>query len=168
MSRESDMIDMYVSGLTYREIGEIYGVSRQRIHQILKPFGITWVDGGAHLISQKRLAEYEARLEAKIQDKYQITLSDYREFMANGYKYSWIRAYQNHRNNHKKDGYNLSFKDWWEFLSSHDNYEDYARGGYSLVRRTKNLPWSKFNLLFIPHSEAVVQGRGWQEEWYRD
>ncbi|MEC5422085.1 sigma factor-like helix-turn-helix DNA-binding protein [Virgibacillus sp. C22-A2] len=44
--RASDMKEMYVSGSTLQEIGDIYGVTRERVRQILSGFGVDRNDGG--------------------------------------------------------------------------------------------------------------------------
>jgi hypothetical protein len=42
------------SGLTMSQVGEKFGVTRERIRQVLKRAGVTWRDGGAHVRSAQR------------------------------------------------------------------------------------------------------------------
>ena len=43
------MAELFRSGKTLQEIGERFGVTRQRVHGVLKRQGITWRDGGVFL-----------------------------------------------------------------------------------------------------------------------
>ena len=45
----SDIVEFYRSGKTLAQIGEIYGLSRQRIQQITKKLGLSARDGGARV-----------------------------------------------------------------------------------------------------------------------
>jgi hypothetical protein len=59
-SRNLTIAAEFLGGKTYAEIGDIYNVSRQRVQQITKRFGITRNDGGQHVRKQedmRRLAE---------------------------------------------------------------------------------------------------------------
>lgn len=40
--RTADMVALYKGGRNLQDIGGIYGISRQRVHQILKKFGVTF------------------------------------------------------------------------------------------------------------------------------
>ena len=39
--REEEMLKMRLNGKSYAEIGETYGITKQRVYQILKPFSVS-------------------------------------------------------------------------------------------------------------------------------
>lgn len=47
--RGLQMAELFRSGKTLQEIGDQFGVTRQRVHGVLKRQGITWRDGGVFL-----------------------------------------------------------------------------------------------------------------------
>lgn len=61
MEREAHCIDLYRSGKTLQEIGDVYGVSRERIRQILARAGVTRSEGGTHVRSLKSKEAAEQR-----------------------------------------------------------------------------------------------------------
>jgi len=54
--RKAHMKEMYDSGKTMREIGEVFGISRERVRQILKEMGHTYRHFGAHVDSESAAA----------------------------------------------------------------------------------------------------------------
>ena len=46
VKRNERMVTNYKSGKTLAEIGDVYGISKQRVQQILKCRGIGYKDGG--------------------------------------------------------------------------------------------------------------------------
>src|SRR5690606_18929432 len=59
--RASAMVAMYQAGKTLHEIGELYGVSRERVRQILTKYhGITAEGGGQHFRAKVRNAKARA------------------------------------------------------------------------------------------------------------
>ena len=70
--RDQDMCQLYRSGKTVQEIGDLYGVTRERVRQIIKPYGLDGYSGGASVTAEanrkareaKRNASREARAQA--------------------------------------------------------------------------------------------------------
>lgn len=60
-SRDARMIEMFRTGRTLQEIGNEYGITRERVRQILARYGITRLDGGIHA----QAIANEARREAQ-------------------------------------------------------------------------------------------------------
>ena len=48
--RQQEAVSLYRSGHTLQQIGDKYGLTRERIRQILVAAGISWTDGGQHVL----------------------------------------------------------------------------------------------------------------------
>jgi transposase len=46
MNRNEQMAEYYKRGWTLERIGQKYGITRERVRQIVKKQGLTWKDGG--------------------------------------------------------------------------------------------------------------------------
>jgi len=54
VERAIQVCDLYQAGYTLQEIGEFYGLSRERIRQILKSSGLVGRDGGQAQVARRR------------------------------------------------------------------------------------------------------------------
>lgn len=123
--RAEAMAAMYAGGKTLAEIGELYGVTRERVRQIIsKRHGMTASDGGISVrASDKRKSKAAAR-EAKYLAEYGCTYSQYQSLMKIGrdmqedgesfYRTPTV-AFNSQRQNAKDRGieWNLKIWEWW-------------------------------------------------------
>lgn len=70
-NRDSDFINLYESGHTLSEIGIKYGVTRERVRQILVENGLTRFDGGMHSKARSRSAARELARNASCENRSQ-------------------------------------------------------------------------------------------------
>lgn len=147
--REQCIIALYKFGKTLEEIGSKYGVTRERIRQILKRNGLSRLDGGMTIRTFKRIPERVERertergkREARCQKRWGMSLDEYQAHVA---------QYGNTRNqktpmgryiiqkknaiNHRKIEWKITFKDWWQVWQESGKWEKRGRGkGYCMSR----------------------------------
>lgn len=63
------MAAMYKGGRTLQQIGDLFGITRERVRQLIKKKGMTGKDGGARISSAAGRAERMARLLARREEK---------------------------------------------------------------------------------------------------
>lgn len=116
-----DMLTDYQAGMTYAEIGSKHGVSRQRVHQLLAPHGVTRSDGGAHLRAQQKKSFHKSaassRRATRIRTSYRCSVEEYDAIM-HGRTYtpdSLADQYIRCRNNWERRGieYTTTFPEWY-------------------------------------------------------
>ena len=64
VERQARCVELYREGKTLQEIGDVYGVSRERIRQILARVGVTSKDGGSYARSLTKKEAKEQRRQA--------------------------------------------------------------------------------------------------------
>ena len=52
--RTDAMVTLFTDGATLAEIGQRYGVTRERVRQILAHVGVTRIEGGSHVRAQRK------------------------------------------------------------------------------------------------------------------
>jgi predicted transcriptional regulator len=111
--RAEAMASMYRGGKTLSQIGGLYGLTRERVRQIIsKHHGLTAADGGSHAKALERKAKIKARKDQECLDKYGCTHSQYRELVA---LRKPTRAWHSQRRNSINRGieWNLKLWEWW-------------------------------------------------------
>lgn len=114
----------FMAGNTYGEIGQMFGVSRERVRQVLRKQGLTSKDGGMAASKPQRMASSAARaaarvaaMDAKDLERWGLTYAEKKEMRANGL----IAAFCNQRISADARGisWSLTFPEWYEiWLSS--------------------------------------------------
>lgn len=54
LERQARMADLYRSGLTLEQIGNLYHITRERVRQIIASAGVAASEGGARIRAQTR------------------------------------------------------------------------------------------------------------------
>ena len=62
LARVARMVELHASGLTLEQVGDLYGITKERVRQILVREGIKATDGGAVV---RRAARAAARAELR-------------------------------------------------------------------------------------------------------
>lgn len=146
-TRSEAMAGMYKAGKTLEEIGAIYGITRERVRQLLKKYhGIVGKDGGAAARTAARRAKAEAKRDAKFMARYGCSHEEYRqllglsrEMQAEGRSFyrAPLGAFRNQERNAKTRGieWNLSLLEWWGIWQRSGKWEQRGRGrGYMMCR----------------------------------
>jgi hypothetical protein len=159
------MAALYRSGKTLQEIGDAYGVSRERVRQLLKLRDMTGKDGGQKFTSAVRRSQ---ALSAKMQrclaekgctvDQYRELRAISREMAANGLP-QWrtpLRAFVTQKSNAVRRGieWRLTVWEWWKVWEQSGKFADRGRGqGYVMCRTGDVGPYALGNVFIATARE---------------
>jgi len=145
--RADEMAELYRVGYTLQKIGEHFGISRERVRQIMSGRkGISAKDGGQHARSKRRQSALAAMKEAKALNRYGCTHQQIarvkklgRKLMAQGESYGRtpLGAFAHQRQNaiRRSIGWTLTFWQWWTIWQESGHWEQRGRGrGYMMCR----------------------------------
>jgi transposase len=127
------VVSDYQAGLTTPKIAELYGVTYQRIQQILKKYNVTRFEGGSHIRHQTLTAFKNEERNTKCLERNGCTYEQYKTLPREA-KY----VYQSHRRNAKKRNIEWAFTmwTWWGVWDKSGKWEERGRGlGYCMVRK---------------------------------
>jgi hypothetical protein len=160
------MAALYRAGQTLEQIGTQYGVTRERVRQIIaKHHGLNAKSGGAHILGieakRKRAVERDARYLAQ----YGCTWDQYREVRAIGramvkagskFGRTPLGAYLLQRRNAHERGirWEFNFWQWWSVWQASGHWEQRGRGqGYCMCRKGDAGPYALGNVYIAPSRE---------------
>lgn len=146
---------LFSEGRTYREIGGALGVSRQRIHQIAKAFGICEnVVGGRKLKvmlalnkkKQKQIAKYGCTKEERDSIR--------KKCMVLGLHDPSVRFWQQKRNARTRGiTWDLTFKQWWDIWEPYFHKRGRGVDEFVMCRNGDCGPYSNQNVAIHTASE---------------
>lgn len=145
--RAEDMATMYRAGKTLAQIGTLYGVTRERVRQIMtKHIGTRREDGGRAVSAKINKIRAAAKKEAACLEKYGCSVAERRKILrvnaqmrgqGIGRYRSPTYAYSSQRFNAKRRGidWNLTLIEWWSIWESSGKWNERGRGyGYMMCR----------------------------------
>ncbi len=150
------------------EIGICYGITRERVRQILKDACVFGGDGGAAVRAKANLAIrkelYAANREQRCQRRFECSYAEYRAI--NGRSNTMRRMaldYTQQKTNAQSRGigWNLSLPDWVDAWKSSGKLGQRRLGGYVMTRIDLNQPFSKDNIKIVKHSESSESSIRW-------
>lgn len=147
-ARAEAMAAMYSGGKTLAEIGSLYGLTRERVRQIIKKrHGLTAKDGGLSKRTERARSSREAKRDAKTLEKYGCTYRQYRGLVRIGTKIKSsggstcktpTGAWHSQRRNAIRRGieWNISLWDWWTAWQKSGKWEQRGKkaGDYVMCR----------------------------------
>lgn len=136
--RVQRMATMHAQGMTLAKIGEVYGMTRERVRQLITKIG----GEGARLKMTKALGEakahqHQAAVEARIVAKWGIDRATHSRLRAD----VTIRKYERQKVNARSRGiaWNLAFAQWWAIWQASGKFELCGRGkGHYCMSRIKD------------------------------
>jgi transposase len=147
MEKYVALAEQYKSGKTLAAIGLEYGVSRERVRQILKSLGLGRMDGGRTIRMLKSTPERvdalrakDERKERRIRATWDMSLSDYKahveEHGSCSDESSPMHKYMHHRKNAARRGiaWNFTFASWWRVWRESGKWDQRGRGLYVMAR----------------------------------
>lgn len=128
IGRDLEMIRLFRCGMPLSKIAAEYGISRQRVHQILKRNGITRRDGGVTPTRKRRHLMKSAKREASYIARYGCTRDEYTQLRQS--EPIAHKAFREQRTNAsaRKVEWNLTFWEWWHIWQESGKWEQRGRG----------------------------------------
>lgn len=169
--RADTMSAMFKSGKTLQEIGSLYGLTRERVRQIItKHKGLVGQDGGASAKARMRTANTRAKKEADCLKRCGCTLEQLHELRAMGRRIvangggrekTPIGAFSHQRCAARRRGieWNLTLWQWWTIWAESGKW--YERGrhgdGYVMCRFRDDGPYEIANayIATLRHNSTV-------------
>lgn len=149
--RAAAMEAMYRGGKTLEEVGAVYGVTRERVRQILRKYQNTTKEEGGSIVRAKILREKaRAKKEAACWSEYGCSLENFDrlkklgdEMKAGGAtRYQTpIGAFRNQRRNAASRGieWRITLAEWWDAWERSGHWNERGRGqGYVMCRFQDN------------------------------
>ncbi|MDP9651914.1 sigma factor-like helix-turn-helix DNA-binding protein [Paraburkholderia caledonica] len=143
-SRARQMIDAYTAGLSLEKIGEIHGVTRERVRQIISKRGVTRFDGGPSIRAEAKKATRAFRIAANRDERsmrvYGCLYAGLEALLGKGVQPTSnkaTKAYVHQKRNSAKRGikFSLTFPQWWAVWQKSGKWEQRGRGqGYVMAR----------------------------------
>lgn len=172
-SRVEPMAVMYRSGATLQQIGDHYGVTRERVRQLLTGrLGIRGSDGGQSIIDRRNREKAQAAHDRKCLDRMGCTFQQWRQMRDLGremrrtlgvsYSRTPTGAYISQRNNARKRGiaWEISLWDWWQIWQQSGRWEQRGRGsGFVMCRFNDVGPYKVGNVFIATGVENSSRGR---------
>ena len=150
---------MYLNGATLREIGDVFNVTRERIRQLLKAYGVDPREGGASKRKEIRAAKRLKVKDAEAQEKYGCSYSQY--IFLRGLHYPTRTFTTQKKNAHRRGiAWELKLWDWWEIWQKSGKWEQRGRrkDRYCMARRNDEGPYSKSNVEIVRFDKNSQEG----------
>ena len=168
---EESLIYQFKQGRTLASLGGDYGISRERIRQILKKHGLSGADGGSSTLSIYKKHERtekskikKAISEQKCFEKYGCDLA-FKDKLTDGYEY-WqapSMKYHTQKRNAIRRGiaWDLTLPQWWDIWQKSGHWHDRGFGGgkYVMARICDIGAYSIDNVKIITHNENSSEAR---------
>lgn len=135
--RALKMASMFRQGITLAKIGEQFGITRERVRQLLKKQGIVGADGGQRFTTRKRSVDKAAVADAKSILKWGVPHAKLTQLRAEGV----IQSFKNHVRNAAARGiaFKLTFPQWFAIWQTSGKLDQRGRGkGKYVMSRIKD------------------------------
>lgn len=158
-ARGLKFVSLYKSGKTSSEISKKYGVSRQRVQQVLARYGIGRHDGGVFLRTEKRLEKLKIRRDERYKKIYGCSYDEWKDIQKpfNKYRRSPAYSYRNHKNLSRIRGieFSLTLPEWWQIWRDSGKFEvrGKSKGQYVMSRKKDAGPYAIGNVRIITVEE---------------
>jgi hypothetical protein len=126
-SRANGMLALYKQGHTLQSIGEHYGLTRERVRQILtRTFNVRGDGGGAHVKGELKRAAYLAQRDRRYQQRYGCTHEEWKRLslakVCIAYKYMRRTA------GTRGIEFRLTLADFWALWEQSGKWSERGRG----------------------------------------
>ncbi len=156
---KKEACQLFADGMTLSEVGRHFGVSRQRIHQIIQKVGL--IEGGRKVAIAKRAKLRELRRDAYFQTKWGLTYAEWERLRhtAEDYRDTPMGRFKVQMTNARRRGieWRLTFKEWWTLWQESGKWYKRGRmlGEYVLSRFGDHGPYSVDNVFITTASQNI-------------
>jgi hypothetical protein len=158
--RRAEIAERYRKGETQEQIAPDYGISRERVRQILAEAGLYRNDGGAFAKSKQRHESIESARDARYLRKYGMAFCDYKAIPAKA-----KRAYIEHRRNAGDRGIEWAFSlaGWWRVWQESGKWGQRGPGkGYCMGRIGDIGPYAADNVYICTIGQNFADSYVWR------
>lgn len=175
------MAALYSSGKTLQEVGDCFGVSRERVRQVIRgKFGLDAYLDGRSKRSISKETKAAANREARLLAKYGCTKEQYTQMLEIGRRMTdggvpFCRtptgAWHSQRRTAmtRKIPWEISLWDWWMVWQASGKWEQRGRGrGYMMCRKGDQGPYSLDNVYIATGAHNASLAHQLREKPARD
>lgn len=158
--RAATMAVLYTSGQSLQAIGDRFGVSRERVRQILQVVGVPASAGGIQLRTRQQREKARLARDARYQTLHGMTHAEYRNLPT-----ATKKIYQKQRQNAKDRGipWEFNIASWWCFWQESGKWDDRGRGyGYCMARHGDDGPYSPENVYICTSAQNASDQYIWK------
>lgn len=153
--RNNQMLAAYRAGDTMEQIGAAWGVTRERVRQILHTkFGVTYkTDSPRWAQNRERKRAAERARDARYMRRHGCSFAEF-----NSIPSAARRAYREQRRNSfdRKIGWHFTLLSWWQMWLQSGHWAERGRGyGYGMYRLDSSGPYEASNTVIAPHSDFM-------------
>ncbi len=170
LDRENRILDMYRSGMTGGQISDEFGISRQRVNQIILRNGLTSKDGGATVRFKKNTEKEKANRDWACFQKNGCDYDKYKEIrkIKSPCGATPKQAYklQKHSARHRRIEWKFkNFYEWWLVWEKSGKWNKRGRhlGQYVMGRKDDKGPYSVDNVEIITCSSNISDGYAYKK-----
>lgn len=148
------IIGDFQTGVSTPKLAQMYGVTHQRIQQILKQHNVARTEGGRHLLHKKSSAIFNQERDARVLLRSGCVYSEYKTIPSDA-----KRAYQYQKRNAKKRGIPWGFNvwTWWCIWRDSGKWEERGRGlGYCMTRKGNAGVYEPGNVYICTGQQSIL------------
>lgn len=148
-ARATDMRRRYEDGQTLEAIGRQYGLTRERVRQIMTGrFGTTHKDGGQAELARRNRRDFHKKRDARMMTRWGCTYKQYISILKRPDKPTYSFSQQRKNSDIRKIGWELSLWQWWQIWqqSGHWSERGVGRDRYGMCRLNDCGPYAVDNV----------------------
>jgi len=146
--RAIDMRRRYEDGETLELIGRRYGLTRERVRQILsKRFGSNGKDGGKAEQCRRSRREFHNKRDARSMKAWGCSYKQYRSILKHPGKPTYCFSQQRKNADQRGIGWEMTLWQWWKVWEQSGHWSERGRGrGYGMCRLNDTGPYAVDNV----------------------
>lgn len=159
--RSDTMRSLYLAGKTLEEIGGQFGITRERVRQVVtKHYGKLAKTGGGQERARRRKLTATEKREARYQKHWGCSYKQYRTVLKYASKPTYAFIQQRRNANQRGIGWELIFWQWWSVWQQSGHWGQRGRGnGYCMCRLNDVGPYAVDNVYIATGPENI------QDHW---
>lgn len=154
MDRVRRMAELYKSGKTLQQIGDEYGMTRERVRQLISFVGLSRKSGGAHFHAKRSEVAKHAKKDTWALKKWGCTYAQYRNLVLMNWP-TRAFCYQKRTAGHRGIEWKFTLWQWWTVWQESGKWEQRGRGHnkYVMARKGDVGPYEAGNVFICTLSE---------------